>query len=96
LRNNAERARSRRARKQPEELPVEQDARRFGHNGGQGRLAGHQRFATQIIAIQFDQIEGAQEHAVIVVAVSKAPEVWDAGFVASNRLAVDDDRARTQ
>ena len=51
--------------------------------------------APQVGAIQFDQIEGAQEHAVIVMAVSQSIEVRDAIVAASDSLTIEDDRART-
>ena len=51
--------------------------------------------APQVAVARFDQIEGAQKHAVIVVAVSQAVEVRDAIIAASDRLTIEDDRART-
>ena len=78
------------------EVLVEQDTgRRLGQERGESRLARYEGLAPQVVAIQFDQIDGAQEHAVVVVAVSQSVEIRDAIVAASDRLAVDDDRART-
>jgi hypothetical protein len=78
------------------EMLSEQDPRRcLGHNRGQRRLAGHQRLAAQVVAVQLNQVERAEDDSVVVVMVSKALEIRDAGVVASDRLAVDNDRART-
>jgi len=66
------------------EVFVDQDARqRPGQDRGERRLARDQRFAAQIIAVQFDQIERAQDHAVVVPTLAESIEIGDAVVVAA-------------
>jgi hypothetical protein len=47
-------------------------------------------------AVQFDQVEGVQERAVIMAAVANEIERGNAVVIAGNSLAVDDAGARAQ
>ena len=51
-------------------------------------LAAFQRITPEIVAVEFDQVEGVQENAFIVVAVADAIEGCDAVVIAGNRFAV--------
>ncbi len=42
----------------------------LGQNIGQCRLADFERIVAQVVAVQLDQVEGVQEHAVIVAPVA--------------------------
>jgi hypothetical protein len=54
------------------------------------RLADFERVAAEIVAVQLDQIEGVQEHAGVVSAVTDALEARHSIVVTGDRLAVDD------
>ena len=54
---------------------VEPDARNgLGEHRRERRLADHERIAPQVVSIQLDQIEGIEEHAVVIFAVAYAIE----------------------
>jgi hypothetical protein len=62
----------------------------------EGGLADVERFASQVVAVEFDQIEGIQEDARVMTAIAQAVEVRHALVVAAHRLAVVDAGARAQ
>ena len=68
----------------------------FGQRTSKRGLADLKRIAPQVVAVQLDQVEGVQERAVIVAAVANEIERGNAVVVASNRLPIDDARARAQ
>jgi hypothetical protein len=45
--------------------------------------------AEQVIGVQFDYVEGKEEHAAVVATVVKPVEAWNAVPGASHHLAVD-------
>jgi hypothetical protein len=53
-------------------------------------LADVQRLASEIIPVQFDQVEGIEEHAIIIASVPDALKVRDAIVAAGDRLPIDD------
>ena len=59
-------------------------------------LAPFERLASQIVAIEFDDVECPHEDARIVAPVSDPVEQRDAIVPAGDRLAIDDARARAQ
>src|SRR5215467_2776826 len=76
---------------------IEPDARAgLGHDGWERGLANLKRIAPQVIAVQFDQVEGVQERAVIMAAVANEIERGNAVVIAGDSLAVDDAGARAQ
>ena len=52
--------------------------------------------APQVIAVQFDQVEGVEEYAVVSAVVTDEIERGNAVVIASDSFAVDDAGARTQ
>ena len=44
----------------------------------------------QVVAVQFDQIEGVQKDAFVMAAVADAIERSDAVVITGNRLPIDD------
>jgi len=48
----------------------------------------------EIVAVQFDQVEGVKEDAFVVAALAEAIERGDAVVITGNRFAVDDAGAR--
>src|SRR6516164_7297856 len=52
--------------------------------------------APQVVAVQFDQVEGVQERAVIMAAVANEIERGNAVVIAGDSFAVDDAGARAQ
>jgi hypothetical protein len=53
-----------------------------------------ERLTSQVLAVEFDKVEGIEEHARIMPPVADAVERRDAVLAARNRLAVDDARSR--
>jgi len=49
----------------------------------------------QIVAVQFDQIEGIEEDAVISAVITNEIQGSDAVVIASDSFAIDDARARS-
>jgi hypothetical protein len=62
----------------------------FGHDRCERGLANLQRIAPQVVAVQFDQVEGVQERAVIMAAVANEIERGNAVVIAGDSFAVDD------
>jgi hypothetical protein len=65
-------------------------------DGGQRRLADVERVAAVIVAVQLNQVEGIQEHAGVVSAVTDALEARHSALVAGDGLAIDDAGPRAQ
>jgi hypothetical protein len=54
---------------------VEPNARASsGDRGCERCLADHERIAAQVVAVQLDEVEGIEEHAVVMIAVADAIE----------------------
>jgi hypothetical protein len=64
--------------------------RRSREHAGQRALPHVQRVTPQVVAVEFDQVEGVEENAIIVVPVTDAVEARDAVLAAGDRFAVDD------
>src|SRR5262249_49749145 len=54
------------------------------------------RIASEVIAVQFDQVEGVEEDALVAAVVTDEIERRNAIVIAGNSLAVDDAGARAQ
>jgi hypothetical protein len=50
----------------------------------------------QVVAVQFDQVEGVEEYAVVNAVVTNEIEGGDAVVIASHSFAIDDAWARAQ
>jgi uncharacterized protein YjbJ (UPF0337 family) len=61
-----------------------------------GRLADLKRIASQIVAVQLDQVESVQEHAGVVAPIADAIEAWHSIVVTGDGLAIDDAGPRAQ
>jgi hypothetical protein len=73
------------------DMLIEPNARTgLGHDRCECGLADRKRIAPQVVAVQFDQVEGVQERAVIMAAVANEIERGNAVVIAGDRLAVDD------
>ena len=68
----------------------------FGQHTSKRGLAHFQGITPHVVAVQFDQVEGVQERAVIMAAVANEIERGNAFVIAGNGLAVDDAGARAQ
>jgi hypothetical protein len=53
-------------------------------------LAGRERLAPQVVAVERDQVERVQEHARVVAAVADAIEARHPVVVADDGLSIDD------
>ncbi len=62
----------------------------------EGALANLDRLRAQVHAIQFEQVEGAKRHSVVLAAIAEQVEHGEAVGVAGDCFAVDDTRARRQ
>src|SRR5215813_4907871 len=61
--------------------------RGLGRDGCERGLANRKRITPQVVAVQFDQVEGVQECTVIMAAVANEIERGDAVVIAGDRLA---------
>jgi len=68
----------------------------LGHERRERCLADLKRIALQVVAVQFDQVEGVQERAVIMAAVANEIERGEAVIIAGDSFTVDDAGARAQ
>ena len=68
----------------------------LGHNRCERGLADLKRVAPQVVAVQFDEVEGIEKDASVSALVPDEIERGNAVLVASNRLAIDDAGARAQ
>src|SRR5215472_3526802 len=57
-------------------------------------LADMKRIAAQVVAVQFDGVEGVEEYAVVSAVVTDEIERGNAVVIAGNSFAVDDAGAR--
>jgi hypothetical protein len=57
----------------------------FGQSTSKRGLAHFQGIAPQVVAVQFDQVEGVQERAVIMAAVANEIERGNAVVIAGDR-----------
>src|SRR5262245_20489512 len=79
------------------DMLVEPDATSsLGHDRRERGLADLKRIAPEIVAVQFDQVEGVQERAVIMAAVANEIERGNAVGIAGDSFAIDDAGARAQ
>ena len=53
-------------------------------------LADLKRIAPQVVSVQFDEVEGVEEYALVGALVTDEPERGNAVVIAGNSLAVDD------
>jgi hypothetical protein len=67
-----------------------------GQDGRKRGLADLKRVTAQVVAVEFDKIEGIQKHAGVVPAVANAVKRRHAVVIARDRLSIDDARARAQ
>jgi hypothetical protein len=79
---------------QAQRAPPDQSSTRE-HTGERG-LPHVERVATQIVAVELDQVEGIQEHSVIMLVVPDPIEGCDPVVTACDCLAVDDAGPRAQ
>ena len=68
----------------------------LGHDRRECGLADLKRIAPQIVAVEFDEVEGVQERAVIMAAVANEIERGHALVIAGDSFAVDNAGARAQ
>src|SRR5262245_16551054 len=68
----------------------------FGQRASKRGLARFQGIAPHVCAVQFDQIEGVEEYAVVSPVMADEIERSNAVVVAGDRFAVDDAGARAQ
>src|SRR5262249_38420139 len=68
----------------------------LGHNRRERGLAHLKRIAPQIVAVQFDEVEGVEEDALVSALVPDEVERGQAVVIAGDGFAVDDARARAQ
>jgi len=59
-------------------------------------LAVLQRIRPEVIAVQFDQVEGIEEYAFVVMAITNQIERSHAVFIAGDSFAIDYAGARAQ
>jgi stress-induced morphogen len=62
----------------------------FGQHTSKRGLADHKRIAPQVVAVQFDQVEGVQKHAIVSAVMTDEIERGDAVVIASDSFAIDD------
>jgi hypothetical protein len=68
----------------------------LGHDRGERGLADLKRIAPQVVAVQFDQVEGVEEYALVSALVTDEIERSNAVVIAGDSLAIDDAGARAQ
>ena len=59
-------------------------------------LPNHKRITPQVVTVQFDQVEGVEEYAVVSAVVTDEIERSNAVVIAGDSFAVDDAGARAQ
>jgi hypothetical protein len=73
------------------DMLIESDAGvSLGHDRCERGLADLKRVTPQIVAVQLDQVEGVQEHAVISAVVPDEIERGNAVVIARDSFAIDD------
>jgi hypothetical protein len=76
---------------------VEPDARAgLGHDRCERGLADLKRIAPEVIAVQFDQVKGVGEHALVSALVMDEIEQGNAIVIAGNSLAINDAGGRAE
>src|SRR5262245_5462047 len=76
---------------------IEPDVRAgLGHDRCECGLADLKRIAPQVVAVQFDQVEGVQEYAVVSAVVPDEIERGNAVVIAGDSFAIDNPGARAQ
>ena len=68
----------------------------FGHDRCERGLAHLKRIAPQVVAVQFDQVEGVEEYAVVSAVVTDEIERGNTVVIAGDGFTVDDAGARAQ
>ena len=68
----------------------------LGQDRGQRGLADLKRITPQIVAVQFDEVEGVEEYAPVNAVVTDEIERGNAIVIASDSFAIDDAGARAQ
>src|SRR5262249_59012248 len=68
----------------------------FGQHTSKRGLAHFQRITPQVVPVQFNEVEGVEEYALVSAVVADEIERRHALVVASNRLPIDDAGARAQ
>ena len=68
----------------------------LGHDRCERALADLKRIAPQVVAIQFDQVEGVEEYALVSAVVTNEIERGDVVVIAGDSFAIDDAGARAQ
>jgi hypothetical protein len=66
----------------------------FGQHTSKRGLPDHKRITPQVIAVQFDQVEGVQKHAIVSAVMTDEIERGNAVVIAGDSFAVDNARAR--
>jgi hypothetical protein len=73
------------------DMLIEPDARAgLGHDRCERGLADLKRIAPHIVAVQFDQVEGIEEDALVSPVVTDEIERGNAVVIAGNSFAIDD------
>jgi len=79
------------------EMLVEGDAViRAAKEAGQRALAVLKPFTAEVLAVEFDQIEGAEHGGVVAKPITESVEYREAAFVDHDRLTVHDARSHRQ
>src|SRR5262249_19373229 len=68
----------------------------FGQHASKRGLAHFQRITPHVIAVQFNEVEGVQKHAIVSAVVTDELEPTNTVVSASDSLTIDDARARAQ
>ena len=68
----------------------------LGHDRCERGLADRKRIAPQVVAVQFDQVEGVEKDAPVSALVTDEIERGDAAVIAGDGFAIDDARPRAQ
>jgi hypothetical protein len=68
----------------------------FGQRTSKRGLAHFQGIAPQVVAVQFDQVEGVEKYALIRPVMADEVERGNALVIAGNRFAIDDAGAGAQ
>jgi hypothetical protein len=64
----------------------------LGQHRSEGGFADIERITSEVVAVQFDEIERVKEYVAMIVPIANAVEGCDTIVVADDCLAVDDAR----
>jgi hypothetical protein len=64
----------------------------LGQHRSEGGFADIERIASEVVAVQFDEVERVEEYVANIAPIADVVEACDAIFVADDCLAVDDAR----